>query len=171
MVMNYLPGPILAPQDERISTISSVLVPADLALEMKGAESVGNVTDNIHRHVAHRHHPCSQETRYPIVVLLYRCPAPYWVGCLQRNVDDVVVTLIPNGSERCDIKDGKPKTILFNNLCNILLVLLDSSHSLLSFPVSCGPQSIEWYAHAKKRALWAVSSTGRLCENPEFRRF
>src|SRR5713101_2550170 len=120
--MNNLPGPMLAPQDERIPTISSVIVPADLALKIKGAASIGNVTDHIHRQVAHCHHPCSQETGYPIVVLLYRCPAPYWVGCLQRNVDDVVVTLIPNGSERCDIKGSKSRAILLNNLGNILLV-------------------------------------------------
>jgi hypothetical protein len=34
-VVNYLPGPILASQNQRISTISSVLVPADLSFEMK----------------------------------------------------------------------------------------------------------------------------------------
>jgi hypothetical protein len=80
VVMYHLPTPVLAVQDERVPPISRVRAPADLALKVKGAARVGYVTEHIHRHVAHRHHPGPQETGDPLVVLLDRCPAPDGVG-------------------------------------------------------------------------------------------
>jgi hypothetical protein len=114
-------------QDKGDPSISDVMLPLGLALKVEEAKRIGYITTELYRYVADRHRSdLLYETRYSPVVSLYACPPTHWEGHFLRNIDEIVVALIPDGLEDFHVHRGKPATILLNHRCNLLPVLVTS---------------------------------------------
>jgi hypothetical protein len=153
VVVDHLPAPTRAMQEEGNPSISKVGPPVELALEVEVQKSRSNLAQNSYRYIAHLHHcDALKEPSDLMIVLRDTFPTLHWLGHLLGNIDALVVVVIPNSHELFGVEHEKALTILLNHGRNLLPILFGCWHRTLSFFLFISHRCSRFHTFSSARA-------------------